>query len=248
MSSNQNRQRPKAILTVAEKESLSDDMLRIWFSLDENARFSADNEGDYLKLLFPIGDDSPLLRTYTVARVNENTRQIAIDFVLHGSTPETPNLNYGGFAHYFAHNAKVGDDISAMGPNPKKSVLPHYNNILFVADATAIPALESVLRHAPVSGQIIAYRCSKALVEKLKAYGLPLNAVSSLEQLEEQLEKIPSSAVEGVWCAGEYQMMRAVRKNAGNQFSISRENLYFSSYWKSGMTEDGHKAFKQSKL
>lgn len=240
------KQRPKATLTLATKESISPEMVRLWFRPDEQADFTRHNEGDYLKLMFSSNTEQPVLRTFTVARVNRDENQIAIDFVLHEDDASEPSLEQGGFAHYYAHTASPGDSLNIFGPNRKKSILPAYNNTVFVADPTAIPALESVLRHATTSGHIIAYQCSAALLEQLRQFHLDVSAADSITTLEERLKTLSNRSFSEVWCAGEYQMMRTVRKHLTADGLIARENQYFSSYWKSGMTEDGHKAFKRT--
>lgn len=236
-------------LTVTRSERLSADMRRIWFSADASfEQFQVENEGDYIKLVFTTDSDKPSLRTYTVARVNLESKTIAVDFVLHDETSELVNLENGGFAHHFAHTAQPGDSIECFGPNPKKSLLPSYDGTLFVADASALPALEAVLRHNKVIGTVVLYNCSDTLSALLAPYNLPVLAASSPDELIQLITANNATTITSVWCAGEYQMMRSVRRYISDNFEIPRENQYFSSYWKPGMTEDGHKIFKQADL
>jgi NADPH-dependent ferric siderophore reductase len=39
--------------------------------------------------------------------------------------------------------------------------------------------------------------------------------------------------------------MRALRQYFRNEKQVKRENIYISSYWKLGVSEDGHKTIKQ---
>ncbi len=43
----------------------------------------------------------------------------------------------------------------------------------------------------------------------------------------------------------EFDAMRELRHYFQNDKQVPRELIYISSYWKSGVSEDGHKAFKQ---
>lgn len=240
---------PPQTFTVTHSELLSDDMKRVWLKSDASfEQFGQENEGDYIKLVFTAESDKPVLRTYTVSRVDSVKELVAIDFVLHGELTTPVNLDNGGFAHHFASSAKQGDRIELFGPNTKKSVLPNYEQTLFVADPSALPALEGVLRHNKVAGTLVLYNCSEQLMERLSGYGLPIYSAASADELNEVLVAHKSLTVNSLWCAGEYQVMRAVRRFASDNFEIQRENQYLSSYWKPGMTEDGHKVFKQSEV
>jgi NADPH-dependent ferric siderophore reductase len=39
--------------------------------------------------------------------------------------------------------------------------------------------------------------------------------------------------------------MRALRQYFRNEKEVDRENIYISSYWKKGVSEDGHKVIKR---
>ncbi|NWO07046.1 MAG: siderophore-interacting protein, partial [Alteromonadaceae bacterium] len=213
---------------------------------EPNAEFFEANEGDYLKLIFDSPEDKPSLRTFTVARVEEGQKRLAIDFAVHDYPEHSPTASQGGYAHWFAHTARRGNTIDVYGPNTKKSVIGNYDNTLFVVDATAIPALESVLRHQQTAGHIITVKCSDSLNERLTRYGLPVTTIHSTSALSDRANSLDIASLKGVWCAGEYQIMRTVRALVSEKLNVERPQQYFSSYWKQGMTEDGHKIFKQA--
>lgn len=238
--------RSQVTLTVTDKESLAEDMVRIWFHWEPNAEFFEANEGDYLKLIFNSSEDKPSLRTFTIARVEEAQKQLAIDFAVHDCPEHSPSISLGGYAHWFAHTARRGNTIDVYGPNAKKSIIGDYGNTLFVVDATAIPALESVLRHQQTAGHIITVKCSDSLNDRLTRYRLPVTAIHSTSALSDLANSLDIASLTGVWCAGEYQIMRTVRSLVSEQLNVERPQQYFSSYWKQGMTEDGHKIFKQT--
>lgn len=53
------------------------------------------------------------------------------------------------------------------------------------------------------------------------------------------------SEVASVWSACEFEDMRKLRTYFQNDKDVARGQLYISSYWKRGISEDGHKALKQ---
>ena len=48
-----------------------------------------------------------------------------------------------------------------------------------------------------------------------------------------------------VWCACEFDSMKALRQYFRNDKEIDRDFIYISSYWKNGVSEDGHKVIKR---
>ena len=40
--------------------------------------------------------------------------------------------------------------------------------------------------------------------------------------------------------------MRELRQYFRNEKEVAKENIYISSYWKRGVTKDGHKAIKRA--
>ncbi|MCV5657286.1 siderophore-interacting protein, partial [Escherichia coli] len=57
-----------------------------------------------------------------------------------------------------------------------------------------------------------------------------------------ELEWLDGNA--SVWCACEFDSMRALRQYFRNEKEVDRENIYISSYWKLGVSEDGNKMIK----
>lgn len=239
------KKRPQHTLTVLKKDPLSPDMLRIWFSFDSAGLYQTAHEGDYLKLVFLSEQGDSYLRTYTVAKVNESAQLVAIDFVIHNQHSELPDSINGGFAHHFAQTATAGSQLNAIGPNNKSSLLSAYQNTLFIADATALPALAALLRQNDASGTVILYNCGQPLAEFYITQKMTLHAVPSLEALTQLLENHQTN-IDSLWCAGEFNMMRRVRAYAKDKLTLNRGNQYFSSYWKQGITEDGHKVLKRA--
>lgn len=232
-------------LTVVSKEQRSPELLRIWFSYSQPSDFSTANEGDYLKLLFPVNLDKPLLRTYTVAEVNTHKQQLAIDFVLHGEQASEPSVEKGGYAHYFAVHAKVGDCIDIAGPNSKQDNLAQYSNTLYIADSTAVPVLNAIVNNQAVQGHLLLVTSHPETAALLASDNLSVECFVDTASLTNALTSRSLEAYACVWCAGEFNLMRAVRNVARDYSHLDRDHTYFSSYWKHGVTEDGHKVIKR---
>lgn len=98
------------------------------------------------------------IRTYTVRAVRSRLREIDVDLVLHGD---------GGPASRFASRATVGDRLVVLGPNRRygdahgglefRPPAGHVGPTLLVGDATAVPAVLSVLGALPAdaSGEVV---------------------------------------------------------------------------------------------
>jgi NADPH-dependent ferric siderophore reductase len=97
----------------------------------------------------PADRQNPI-RTYTVRAVRPEVRQVDVDVVLHGD---------GGPASRFVRRAAAGDRLVVLGPNrwyddahgglEYRPPAGHLGPTLLVGDATAAPAVLSVLERLP---------------------------------------------------------------------------------------------------
>lgn len=96
--------RPEHRMTVERTEQVSPHLVRVWFSGPGVAQIAENGDSDrYVKLIFaPEGvtwpesssvaeiqesaqpEEQPILRTYTVRRLDADAQQVAIDFAVHG--------------------------------------------------------------------------------------------------------------------------------------------------------------------
>ena len=98
------------------------------------------------------------IRTYTVRGVRPDRREVDIDLVLHGD---------GGPASRFASRASAGDRLVVLGPNRLyddahgglefRPPADHAGPLLLVGDATATPAVLSILESLPADrlGEVV---------------------------------------------------------------------------------------------
>lgn len=255
MNKKQNGKTP-FLLTVQDSVQISPNFQRITLQGDSIAHFGTESTGDYFKLLFtPNGgtdlsalgeDERPLMRTYTIREFCPATNSIVVDFVRH----ETNDLSYG-FASRWANNAKVGDTISIVGPGKRHTINQDSDWVFLAADMTALPALSTTL--ATLASEAKGYAVIEvAQAEDIQQLDAPQNvdliwAVSSKgSNLVDAVKAQPWLDGQcSVWCACEFDSMRTLRQFFRNDKEIDRDYIYISSYWKNGVSEDGHKVIKR---
>lgn len=246
---------PKAA-KVSQTTTITPNMQRITLESEAFAAFPADCEGGYIKLLFDAQgrtdihalaeDERPLMRTYTIRSFMPQQNSIEVDFVRH--TCDDPQ---SGFAARWAMSAQVGDTIHIAGPGTIQNMNLQADWFFMVADMTALPALSAKIRRLPKQAKGYAVIKIESEADK-QALDAPENmqiiwlteqtisqAVYDLEWLEGEVS---------VWCACEFDAMRAMRQYFRNDKHVDRDNIYISSYWKHGVTEDGHKVIKRQDM
>ncbi|HCH5331821.1 TPA: siderophore-interacting protein [Vibrio parahaemolyticus] len=241
-------------LVVTDTETITPNMQRITLQGEALSHFPRDCEGSYIKLLFnDMGgadlsilseDDRPIMRTYTIRRFHPETSSIEVDFVRH----VTQDLQCG-FAARWAMAAQKGDTISIVGPGSISNLNTEADWFFMAADMTALPALSAKIRTLPeeAKGYAVISVMSPADIQPLRApAGMELIWLTEGQALADsvrELEWLDGNA--SIWCACEFDSMRALRQCFRNEKEVGRENIYISSYWKQGVSEDGHKVIKR---
>ncbi len=250
-----NKPKPN-VATVVSSDTITPNMQRILLQSDGFADYPSDCEGGYVKLLFNSQgatdldsltvDEKPSMRTYTIRRYLPEQNQIEIDFVRH----ETDDLS-SGFAARWAMTVSIGEKIHIAGPGTIQNMNIDADWFFMVADMTALPALSAKIRRLPrdAKGYAVIQVQDEQDTQPLDA---PENmqviwlTEQSINQVVPDLEWLAGTA--SVWCACEFDSMRAMRKYFRNEREVGRENIYLSSYWKRGVTEDGHKVIKRQDM
>jgi NADPH-dependent ferric siderophore reductase len=245
------KRQPPRTVEVIRKTTVSPNMLRVTVGGPGLADFPEDQDGAYIKLRMteppPESEEKPLIRTYTVRGFDANTCELDIDFVLH---------DIDGLAADWARDCQPGDTIRMMGPGPKKLVDYTADWFLLVGDMSALPAIGANIEGMSDDARGVAILEIIDVADKQDiqfpkelevhwienphpetANTLLLDAVKSLDWREGR----PS-----VWIAGEFTTALAIRAYVKNEIGIGREQLYASSYWQIGQTEDGHRISKQN--
>lgn len=240
------RRTPPRTFTVLDKREISPHMLRLTLGGEAMHDFPADQGSAYVKLHFnQAGSDRPLLRTYTIR--SQRSDSVDIDFVRHGD---------GGPAMRWAEAVAPGEAIDIGGPGPKKRVDPSADWFLLVGDMTALPAISANIEILPADarGHVIIEVIDPDDIQDLPMpAGLDVhwvvnpqpgqNAAILLDAVRE-LAWLPGAP--SVWCACEFNSMRALREHLRDQRGIARQQLYISSYWQRGRNEETHKQTKRA--
>jgi len=240
--------------TVVHSQDLSVNMRRIVLASEGLTHFPQVKPGAYIKLLFnlngtpvvstPGSADDIMLRTYTVRSLDKQNGQLTLDFVLHTEQADS------GPASNWASKAKVGDTIYFSGPGSTKTLTENHDWVLLAGDMTALPSIESYLEILPEDCKgyaLIKVNQEQDIRPLKKTQGIELiwltQAQQQLVDVIRQLRKPEGKAA--IWAASEFTQMRQMRQLFSNEWNISRNDYYISSYWKQGRSEEQHKIDKR---
>ena len=244
-----NRPAPRTV-EVVSKQAITPNMLRVTLGGAGMADFPDNSEGGYIKLrLYPDGPDTPpVVRTYTIR--NQREGEIDVDFVLH-----TDNAGEHGPATAWAMEVVQGDTISIGGPGPAKPMPDRHDFYLVVGDMTALPAISVNLAQLPadaVGYGVIEVQSEEDRQDLTVPPGFDLDFVvnpvpgtGAKAMLESVRAAAPREGELYAWVACEFDTMRNLREFLRGELGLGREQLYISSYWKSGIDEDNHKRVKR---
>ncbi|MGK5637563.1 siderophore-interacting protein [Streptomyces sp. URMC 126] len=186
---------------------------------------------------YPEGAAIPHARTYTVRSFDPATLELDVDFVLHGD----------GRAVDWARRARPGDMLGIAGPTGGWIPAQEADVHLVVGDATALPAIATMLERIPAGGRALVI-CEVADADEEHYLEAPAGteirwvrsdpagwrAPTPLERAVRELAW-PEGVVHA-WVAGEASTVRAVRRHLLRERGLDRRALDASGYWRHGMT------------
>lgn len=241
---------------VLRTEQLSPHMVRLTFRSDFATEFPTGAPGSYLKVLAPPpGEAAPpafdpdtfktRIRTYTLRHVRPAEAEFDIDFVVHGED---------GIAGPWAAQAGPGDRVLVSRPGRLKFGTAGAGWHLFVADMAAIPAAAVEMEALPDSARGDAFfeilsgedRQPVRAPEGLNIHWIvKSDAHAPGEALVRAVQDASWRAGEpSVFVAGEFALAGALRSHFRQGRPTRKDLTYVSSYWKLGLVEPEHKAFK----
>lgn len=188
----------------------------------------------------------PVLRTYTVRRVDLEARELAIDFVVHGTE---------GVAGPWAARARPGDVIHVRGPNGGYAPDPDADWYLFVGDEAGLPAIAASLEALPEGARAVAFVEVDGPADEIE---LPTAATLDLHWLHRGAAApgtttLLDDAVRGFeWLPGRAQafvhgesaLLKSVRPYVLDERGVARADVSVSAYWRRGATEEGFRVWK----
>ncbi|WP_210430547.1 siderophore-interacting protein [Streptomyces physcomitrii] len=248
---------------VVRTERLTPHMQRVVLGGEGLAQFTAGDCTDhYVKILFPpagVGypepfdiqqiraelprDQWPVTRTYTVRAWEPESRELTVDFVVHGAE---------GLAGPWAAAARPGDRIRLLGPGGGYAPDPAADWHLLAGDESALPAVAAALEALPRGADARAFVevagpeeeqkiTTDAEIVWLHRGGRPVGAalVEAVRALE-----FPAGKVHA-FVHGEAGFVKELRRLLRVERAIPREQLSISGYWRLGHNEDGWQASKR---
>ncbi|RDV26785.1 siderophore-interacting protein [Alteromonas aestuariivivens] len=240
-------------LTVQKTEQLSPNMQRVTLGGKAVASFPNVAPGSYLKLLFdhqgqplqvlPQDGVRPLMRTYTIRHIDKKMKMVTLDMVLH-------SVDDCGPASRWAGRVKVGETILLQGPGSIKPLPGGFDWVLFAGDMTALPAIAGYLEALPgtARGYAVIQVVDLGDVQPLKK---PPNVKVQwvVGEGSEMMQRIRDlqwlKGKPAVWVACEFSLMRQLRQEFRVHRQVDHEQMYISSYWRIGRSEEQHKEDKQ---
>ncbi|WP_263171732.1 siderophore-interacting protein [Streptomyces sp. SCSIO ZS0520] len=248
---------------VVRTERLTPHMQRVVLGGEGLAQFEAGDCTDhYVKILFPAAgvsypepfdiqriraelprDQWPVTRTYTVRAWEPESRELTVDFVVHGAE---------GLAGPWAAAARPGDRVRLLGPGGGYAPDPAADWHLLAGDESALPAVAAALEALPAGADARVFVevagpeeeqkiTTDAEIVWLHRGGRPVGAalVEAVRALE-----FPAGKVHA-FVHGEAGFVKELRRLLRVERAIPREQLSISGYWRLGHNEDGWQASKR---
>lgn len=171
----------------------------------------------------------PAMRSYTVRRFDAVTREMDLDFVLHGED---------GPASAWARAARPGDSLIVVGPSPAYRLAPAERHLL-VGDETALPAIGTMLAELPSSSvaRVVVEVADPAEEQRLDCAADVAVTWVHRDAGGDLLSAVRALAVEpevSVWAAGERSVMRELREHLLRDRGLDRRRVRPTSYWRRG--------------
>ncbi|RKF18316.1 siderophore-interacting protein [Altericroceibacterium spongiae] len=236
-------------LKVRGSQQITPNMLRITVGGEGLAGFPESQDGGYVKLMLnpTEGSSKPIVRTYTIRA--QRPDELDIDFVMHDVE------GHAGPATEWALNASPGETIMVGGPGPAKPLPSGFDNYVITGDMSALPAISVNLENLPASATGIAlleiqHEDDRQAIDHPE--GVAIHWIVNPRPGEEpnlllntlKKQDWPAGSVYA-WTASEFATMRGLRNYFMEEHGLTREAIYFSSYWKKGSNEDSHKDIKR---
>ena len=250
---------------VLRSERLTPHMMRVVLGGDGLAQFDTRGQTDhYVKLLFltpgvtypePLDvrkireeyprEQWPVTRTYTVRRWDAETRELSLDFVLHGDE---------GLAGPWAANARPGDVIYFSGPGGGYAPDPDADWHLLAGDESALPAIAAALEELPAGAKAHVFIEVESADEEQKVEGTDGVTISWIHRGDRPVGEKLVRAVSGfefpagvphVFVHGEAGFVKELRRLLRVERALPLDRLSISGYWRLGQNEDGWQASKR---
>ena len=241
--------KPRYPATVKRVVHLTPRMVRVTFTSPELADFGWNGPAAHIKLIFaqaaPVAGSEPsaeaprpTMRTYTPRRFDRDTRELDVDFILHGEGP----------AALWAAQAAVGQTLTIGGPGRNYVVDAAADWFLLAGDDSAIPAISTILESLPPKASATVFL---EVVDRDDEVDIPAHAGATVTwlhrgpdathaggPLEASLRNYSLPEGSGrIYVACESGAMRRIRALLLTDKTIDRGHVVTRGYWKLGAVD-----------
>ena len=213
---------------VSRVEALSPGFRRITFIGEALGDFVSASFDDHIKFVLDRADGQPVMRDYTPRSYSQESRELTIEFALHGDGP----------AADWAAQASPGQRVTIAGPRGSFVIPLDYAWHLFIGDETALPAVARRLEELPAGSQafvLMHVANPKDRRSFASAADLSVQWAEDTENLMAAVRQLALPLGEGyAWCAGEAAAMAELRRLLVNDKGHDRHAIRAAAYWKKG--------------
>lgn len=188
----------------------------------------------WVRLWVPsLAHDKLVQRGYTIVDPDPIGAQFSLDFVLHEPT---------GPATKWARDARLGSTAEVAHTPQRLTIDPHVRTLVLAGDATALPAINTLLESAPKTA--VAYvalqddhgdrdalpllRDARTTVVWAAANEGGRSVVTVLQASVPQQIRPEGTYL---WAAGERMLVKSVREHARGRLGLARHNQHTQNYW-----------------
>lgn len=210
---------------VIRIDEISPNFRSLTFAGEALANFRSDGFDDHVKLILPSGDGE-VARDYTPRRFNPVSKELTIEFALHGH----------GFASNWAASARLGQRAVIAGPRGSMIVPTDYQWHLLIGDDTALPAVARRLEELPSGAvaQVLLLVTDRADRRRFKSKAVfNVNWADNEQELIDTVRAFHVPSGEGhIWCGAEAAIAAAVREILVERKGHDKDAIRSSAYWR----------------
>lgn len=250
--------------TVTASRRISPDLIRLSFDCPDIVGADLPFTDHYIKLLFvPEGapyqwpydlqqvreeqprEFQPIMRTYTLRRVDTERGTFDVDFVVHGEE---------GVAGPWAARTQVGESLGFAGPGGAWAPRAQYEHVVLAGDESAAPAncagLEQ-LHPGQTADVYLEVAAPESTFEVPSAAGVRVhwvyrNGATHGTELIRALRAAGYPDKKTDWFIhGVAEMVKETRRFLFVEGGVAKQDASISGYWRLGMTEDQWQASKR---
>ncbi|MFI5755809.1 siderophore-interacting protein [Streptomyces sp. NPDC051569] len=221
----------------------TDHYIKVLFAA-EGVTYPEPFDMDRIRAEFPR-EQWPTTRTYTVRAWAPETRELTVDFVVHGDE---------GLAGPWAAGARVGETVRFLGPGGGYAPDPAADWHLLAGDESALPAIAASLERAPAGATVHAFVEVPGPEEEQKIAAPDGVGITWLHRGDRPVGEALVAAVRALdfpagdvhaFVHGEAGFVKELRRHLRVERNIPRERLSISGYWRLGQTDEAWRAVKR---